>query len=380
MDLDFTEEQEMLRATVRGICERYSPVQSVREIEDDPVGYIPDLWKQLANVGVLGLMLPERYGGSELTALEGAIVHEELGRSLAETPHLTSSILSAGVLMRAGSDEQKQRWLPRIAGGEAIVSPAWLEPERGFGPDGVQLRARLDRDEFRLNGTKRHVHFAHAANALLVLVRTGGRADEIDLLLVDPQSPGVDMQQQMTLAADTQYKVTFDDVAVPGSARVGAPGTGWATWNDVMHDAIIMVAAQAAGGAERALEITVRYANEREQFDRPIGAFQAISHYLADGATAISGAKTLAYEAAWARAIGKPVNKLAPMAKLFACQTYRDVTAMCEQVHGGYGFTVDFDIQLYFRRAKQLQLSWWDTRYLEELVAASVLDGEGARA
>ena len=101
-------------------------------------------------------------------------------------------------------------------------------------------------------------------------------------------------------------------------------------------------------------------------------------HYRADGATLISGGKTLVYEAAWARSAGRPVNKLAPMAKLFACQTYRDVTAMCEQVYGGYGFTVDFDIQLYFRRAKQLQLSWWDTRYLEELVAAAALDGKAA--
>jgi alkylation response protein AidB-like acyl-CoA dehydrogenase len=142
---------------------------------------------------------------------------------------------------------------------------------------------------------------------------------------------------------------------------------------------ISMVAAQAVGGADRALEITVRYANEREQFDRPIGAFQAISHYLADGATSVSGARTLVHEAAWARANGKSVARLAPMAKLFACQTYRDVTAMCEQVHGGYGFTIDFDIQLFFRRAKQLQLSWWDTRYLEELVAAAVLDGQPAR-
>jgi alkylation response protein AidB-like acyl-CoA dehydrogenase len=141
-----------------------------------------------------------------------------------------------------------------------------------------------------------------------------------------------------------------------------------------MHDGIIMCAAQAIGGAERALEITVQYAKEREQFDRPIGSFQSLAHYMADGATLIDGGKTLVYQAAWARANGKPVNRLAPMAKMFACNTYRDVTAMCEQVHGGYGFTIDFDIQLYFRRAKQLQLSWWDTRYLEELTAAAVLD------
>jgi alkylation response protein AidB-like acyl-CoA dehydrogenase len=163
-------------------------------------------------------------------------------------------------------------------------------------------------------------------------------------------------------------------VMIPASARVGAAGAGWGIWNSVMHDGIIMLAAQAAGGAERALDTTVQYAKDRQQFDKPIGAFQAIAHYLADAATLVSGGRTLVYEAAWARAAGKPIERLAPMAKLFACQTYRDVTAMCVQVHGGYGFTVDFDIQLFFRRAKQLQLSWWDTRYLEQLVAAAVLD------
>jgi alkylation response protein AidB-like acyl-CoA dehydrogenase len=141
-----------------------------------------------------------------------------------------------------------------------------------------------------------------------------------------------------------------------------------------MHDGIIMLAAQAIGGAQRALEITVEFAKEREQFDKPLGAFQAIAHYLADASTTVDGGTTLVYEAAWARARGASVRRLAPMAKLFACQTYRDVTAMAQQVHGGIGFTVEYDIQLYFRRAKQLQISWWDTDYLEELVARAVLD------
>ena len=136
-----------------------------------------------------------------------------------------------------------------------------------------------------------------------------------------------------------------------------------------------MLAAQAMGGAERALEMTVEFAKERHQFDKPLAAFQAISHYLADAATAVSGGQTLVHEAAWARSEGKPVDRLAPMAKLFACQTFRDVTAMAEQVYGGVGFTVEYDIQLYFRRAKQLQLSWWDSRHLEERVASAVFDG-----
>ena len=161
---------------------------------------------------------------------------------------------------------------------------------------------------------------------------------------------------------------------VPAAARIGAENAGWKTWDSVMHDGSIVLAALAMGGCERALEITVQYAKDRKQFDKPLGAFQSISHYLADAATAVDGGKTLVYEAAWARSTGRNVARLAPMAKLFACQTYRDVTAMCQQVWGGVGFTLEYDIQLYFRRAKQLQLSWWDTRTLEELIATDVLD------
>ena len=128
------------------------------------------------------------------------------------------------------------------------------------------------------------------------------------------------------------------------------------------------------GGADKAREITTQYAKDRRQFDKPLGACQAISHYLADACTAIDGGRTLVYEAAWAHSVGKNTKRLAPMAKLFTCQTYRDMTAMCQQVWGGVGFTLEYDIQLYFRRAKQLQITWWDTRYLEELVAKDVLD------
>jgi alkylation response protein AidB-like acyl-CoA dehydrogenase len=142
-----------------------------------------------------------------------------------------------------------------------------------------------------------------------------------------------------------------------------------------MHEGIILAAAQAVGGATYATEITVQYAKDRHQFDKPLGAFQALAHYLADAATTVDGAEVLVHEAAWASAEGRSVAKLAPMAKLYACRTYRDVTATAQQIFGGIGFTVEFDIQLYFRRAKQLQISWWDTRYLEELVAAAVLDG-----
>ena len=141
-----------------------------------------------------------------------------------------------------------------------------------------------------------------------------------------------------------------------------------------MLDGTILAAAQSLGGAEYTLEITAEYSKDREQFDKPLAAFQSLSHYMADAKTELDGAKMLVYEAAWARSTGRPVNRLAPMAKLFAGKVYRDITAMAQQIFGGVGFTVEADVQLYFRRAKQLQMSWWDKKTCEELVAAAVLD------
>ena len=374
LDLQFSPEQEMLRETVRGVCASTSPLSVVRELEDDPVGYSPDLWKQLAHLDLIGLQLPEEFGGSGMSALESVVLYEEFGRSLAPSPHFVSSILSGGALAQSGSQEQKEAWLPRIVTGEAILTPAWLEPENGFGPKGVQVRAVADGDGFVLSGTKRHVAFAKAATALVVLARTGDAAEAVDLFLVDPAAPGVTLTQQLSISSDTQYRVDLDRVRVGAADRLGAPGSGWSTWDSVMHDGIILAAAQAVGGAQYAMEITVQYAKDRRQFDKPLGAFQALAHYLADATTAVDGAEVLVHEAAWARSEGRSVAKLAPMAKLFGCQTFRDVTATAQQIFGGIGFTVEFDIQLYFRRAKQLQISWWDTRYLEGLVAAAVLD------
>jgi alkylation response protein AidB-like acyl-CoA dehydrogenase len=374
LDLDFSPEQEMLRETARKVCATHSPLSVVRELEDDPVGYPVDLWRQLAELDLIGLLLPEEHGGAGMTALEGAVLYEELGRALAPTPHFPSAVLCGGAICSAGSTEQREQWLPPVVRGEAVLTPAWLEPGNGFGPHGVQLRAVRESDGWRLSGTKDLVPFASSAARLVVLARTGDGADDVDLFLVDPAGPGVELTQRFTVASDAAYRVGLDGVQVTEADRIGPPGSGWGTWDAVMHDGCILLAAQAMGGARQALDITVQYAKDRTQFDKPLGAFQAIAHYLADAATAVDGGTTLVYEAAWSRATGRSVAALAPMAKLFACQTYRDVTAMAQQVFGGIGFTVEFDIQLYFRRAKQLQLSWWDTAYLEQLVAAALLD------
>jgi alkylation response protein AidB-like acyl-CoA dehydrogenase len=374
LDLDFDQEQELLRQTARDVLARHSPLEVVRQMEDDPVGYPTALWTQLGELDLIGLLLPEEYGGSGMSLIEGVALYEELGRALAPTPHFVSAVLSGGVLAAAGSEAQKEQWLRPVASGEAIVTPAWLEPENGFSPRGVQTTAAASGDGFVLNGLKRHVLFASSADRLVVLARTGEEAEAVDLFLVDPTASGVTLRQQFSIASDTQYEVTLTDVVVSEENRIGAAGSGWATWQEVLEPALVLLGAQAVGAARYALEITVQYAKDRHQFDKPLGAFQALAHYLADAVTNLDGAEQLVHEAAWAGASGRSLESLAPMAKLFACSTFRDITAMAQQIFGGIGFTLDFDIQLYFRRAKQQQLMWANDRVLEDAVAASLLD------
>ena len=374
LDLDFDQEQELLRQTVRDVLGRHCPLEVVRQMEDDPVGYPATLWSQLGELDLIGLLLPEAYGGSGMSLIEGVALYEELGRALTPIPHFVSAVMSGGVLAATGSEAQKDRWLRPVASGEAIVTPAWLEPENGFSPRGVEARAVPEGSGFRLSGVKRHVAFASSADRLLVLARTGDAPDQVDFFLVDPEVAGISMRQQFSIASDTQYEITFSNVIVNETDRIGPAGTGWATWQGVLEPGLVLLAAQAVGGARYALEITTQYAKDRRQFDKPLGAFQALAHYLADAVTNLDGAEQLVHEAAWAGATGRPLGSLAPMAKLFACSTFRDITAMAQQIFGGIGFTLDFDIQLYFRRAKQQQLMWSNDRALEDAVASALLD------
>jgi alkylation response protein AidB-like acyl-CoA dehydrogenase len=375
LDLDFSPEQEMLRQTTRDVLQRHCSLDVVRDMEDNPTGYPLSLWTQLGELDLVGLLLPPEHGGSGMTLVEGVALYQEFGRALAPIPHFVSAVLSGGVLARSASETLKMRWLDGLASGEAIFTPAWLEPENGYSARGIDARAEPDGEGgFRLSGTKRHVAFAAAADRLVVLVRTGDDAEAIDLFLVDPTAVGVTLRQQFTIASDTQYEVTFDNVTLSDQDRIGAAGTGWATWQEVLEPALVLLAAQAVGGARYALEITTQYAKDRQQFDKPLGAFQALAHNLADAVTNLDGAEQLVHEAAWAGASGRSLRSLAPMSKLFACRTFRDITAMAQQIFGGVGFTLDFDIQLYFRRAKQQQVMWSNDRSLEDAVAAALLD------
>jgi len=293
---------------------------------------------------------------------------------LCPSPHFVSSVLAAGILRHGGSAQQCEAWLPAIARGDSIITVALLEPGGDYDATGIQLQGNPGADGYRLSGSKSCVPFAKAAQRLLVPVRVGAAEHEIDFLLIDPASPGISMRQQFTSARDAQYEICFDNVAVPLSARVGEPKSGWTLWRAVAEDGMIALAAWAVGCADRALEMATTYAKERVQFDRPIGSFQGIAHPLATVAIEVAGARTLVYQAAWAQATRRPAQRLAAMAKLYADAANRHATMVGHQTLGGIGFTVDIDMQLYQRRAKQSQLSWWDAKTLEEQIADSIFD------
>jgi alkylation response protein AidB-like acyl-CoA dehydrogenase len=358
MDLEFTEEQEMLRAAVRELCLKHSSPDAVRALEKDASGFSRDFFEQLARMDLLGLTIPEEYGGAGQTAVENKVVYVEFGRALAASPHFVSSVLSASVLVEGGSEEQKKEWLPKIVGGEGIITPAWLEPGGGCGPEGVSARA----ENGRITGEKILVPFASSAARLLVSARDGG---SIGLFLVKPED--VALTPETTIALDAEFEVAFENAPAEKVAD-------WPAWEHASNDAQIALAGYATGGAERALEMAIEYAKEREQFGRKIGSFQGVAHPLADMATEISGGRVLGYNAAWARANGAPLGPLAAMAKLYTADVFKRTTKVGQQVFGGIGFTLEIDMQLYFRRAKQLELQWWEPRYLEGLIAAAELD------
>ena len=286
LDLDFDAEQDMLRETVRGVCATHSPLSVVRQLEDDPVGYPTELWKQLGKLDLIGLLLPEEYGGAGMTLIEGVVLYEELGRSLAPTPHFVSAVLCGGALARAGSADAAggRGWGPSSPARPSSPRPG-SSPRTAARPTGIQVRAAPDGDGFRISGTKRHVAFASSAARLVVLARTGDAPADVDLFLVDPGGPG----RHPDPAADHRLRRPVPGGPAPTSPsaaddRIGAAGSGWATWDAVMHDGCILLGAQAMGGARHALDITVQYSKDRFQFDKPLGAFQALAHYMADAA------------------------------------------------------------------------------------------------
>ncbi len=371
MDLGLDEQQEMLKNFARDFLEKECPESLVRQMEEDEKGYSPELWKKMAQQGWMGLIIPEEFGGTGMNLCELVVLLEEFGRALVPGPFISTVVLGAVPIMEAGSKEQKERFLPKIASGEVIMTMALTEPSAKWTADGVSLQAKKDGGDYILNGTKLFVPDAHVTDYMVVVARTGGQGEDgITLLLVDSKSPGIKYELLKTIASDKQCEVTFENVRVPAANLLGPEGKGWPIVEKTKKVATVAACAYLVGLAQMDFDVTLNYAKERVQFGRPIGSFQAIQHKLADAVIDVDGSRFITYKAAWSLQEGEPdADLMISMAKAWTSDASRRVVAHGQQIHGGIGFTKEYKIQLYFRRQKWMELMWGDADYHRELVA-----------
>ncbi len=375
MDFALSEEQEMLRKSARDFLTKECPKTLVRQMETDEKGYSPAMWKGMADLGWMGLVFPEEYGGSGMTFLDLSILIEELGRALVPSPFLPTVVYCGVPILAAGTEEQKKQFLPGIAKGDIIMTLALTEPSATWDAGGITVKATAEGDDFVISGTKLFVHDAHIANYFLVVARTkeGKRKEDgITLFLVDAKSPGIKLNTLKTIASDKQFEVVFNKVKVPKKNILGKLDHGWSIIQDLMPRATLAQCAYMVGGAQQVLEMTVNYAKERVQFGRPIGSFQAIQHKCANMATDVDGSRFITYQAAWKLSEGMDCGLEVSMAKAWVSEAYRRTCAEGHQIHGGIGFIKDHDMQLYYRRAKASELAFGDADYHRELVAQRI--------
>ncbi len=370
MDFKLSEGQEMLRSLARDFLSRECPKSRVRELEEDGKGYDPRVWRRMAELGWLGLIFPEEYGGTGASFLDLALLVEEMGRNILPGPFL-STVICALPLLEYGTGEQKARFLPRIARGEEIWTLALAEASGGYKTGEIKTRARREGGEYVIEGEKLFVPDAHIADYLLVAVRSSGKGG-IMLLIVGAGSPGVEVEVIPTIARDKQCRVEFRGVRVPQGNILGGAGRGGEIADFILERAAVLKCAEVAGGCQAVVEMTHAYARERVQFDKPIGSFQAIQHRLVDMFVSVEGLRYLVYQAAWEISTGSPSRKQISLAKMKANEIYQRVCLDGIGIHGATGFTREHDIGLYFRRVKAAEFAPGDSDFWCERAAVEL--------
>jgi alkylation response protein AidB-like acyl-CoA dehydrogenase len=374
MDFAFSEEQEMLRASARDLLARECPPAYVRRMMEAEHAWDESLWRKLADLGWTGLGIPEAYGGVG-TFLDLVVVLEEAGRALLPGPFFSTMGLAVPALLEAGSEAQKREVLSAIAEGRVRATVAVTEPAGRWDADGVALAAQRTGDGWTLDGVKLFVPDAGVADHAVVAARTrSGGEDGVSLFLVSGRPAGMTVTPLRTLDMTRRwYEVRFESVQVPAAAVMGSADRGWAPLRRALDWGAAGLCAEMVGGAQHVLDTSVEYAKTRQQFGKPIGIYQAVSHKLADMLLETESARSATYYAAWAVDADAPDRSLAAsMAKAYTSDAYRRAAGNGIQVHGGIGFTWEHDMHLYFRRAKASEVTLGDATYHRELVAQAL--------
>ena len=383
MEFAFTEEQQMIRETAAQFLADTCDSAAVRRAMATDTGFEPELWQRIAGeMYWTAIHIPEAYGGLGLGYVELVAVMEQMGRYLLCAPYFSSVCLGANALLMAGSEEQKAGYLPRIADGSLRATLAWCDASGRWDADGVSVTAVRHGDEYVLDGSYRYVVDGHTAELLIVAARTPGSrgGDGVSLFLMPTGCAGVTrswlptMDQTRKLAA-----IRLENVRLPASALLGAEGAAGEALAKTLALATVALAAEQAGGAQQILDIAVAYTKERQQFGRAIASFQAIKHKAADMMLKAEAAKSAVYyaacvaqEALTGGAQGAELAAAASLAKAYCSETYFFNAGTALQMHGGVGFTWEYDVHLYFKRARASESFLGDAPEHRERIAVEL--------
>jgi alkylation response protein AidB-like acyl-CoA dehydrogenase len=380
MDFDFTQEQVMLRNLTREFLSRESTPRAVRAAMDDPRGFSDATWRQMAEMGLPGVAIDAGYGGQGLGMVELALVLDEMGRAAYPGPYFATALLAASAIAAGGQENQMARYLPDMAHGRTRATLALIEDALAWTPTGVRMRAERRGDGFVLSGEKRFVPFAEAADLLLVVARTGDGPDGTTVFVVPRETAGISTAPNVEMDRTNQTStVRFDGVSVGADGVIGEVDRGWSVIGPTLQRAAVGAAAEMLGAARRCMDMSVEYAKVRQQFGQPIGMFQAIKHMCADMLLEVENAHAAVYYAAWALDAGSPDAALAASAaKAYVGEAARKVCGSAIQVHGGIGFTWEYDLHLYFKRAKHFEPLYGDADFHRERALQLMLERTGA--
>ena len=364
MNFDLSEEQKMIRETVRDFAER--EIKPVAQELDEKAEFSYDLTKKIGDLGLFGMYLPEKYGGQGLDSLSYIIAVEELARidgSQAATLAAHNS-LGIGPLYESGTEEQKIKYLPQLCTGEALWGFGLTEANAGSDSRGSKTTASLENGEWVINGSKIFItngscdiSIGSTVQAVTKVLENGKK--EFTTIIVDRGTPGfkqVSMHGKMMWRASDTAELYFDDCRVPEANLLGKIGEGSHVMLHTLDSGRLSIAAMGLGAAQGAYELALKYAGERKQFGKPISKFQINAFKLADMATKIELARNLLYKACWLKDSGRPYGKEAAMSKLYCSEIAKQVADEAVQLHGGYGLMKDYDVERFYRDQRLLQI------------------------
>jgi len=369
MNLKLTEEQEMLKSMAKDFLTAKYPKTVIKEIQAGEKGYSLGLWKEMAGLGWQGLVIPEKFGGNGMSFQDLSILLEEMGRFCVPGPFFATVLLGAYPVMDAGTEEQKQEYLTKIAAGKAVCTIALNEMDGQYTPGSIETKAIADKDDYIITGTKMFVPSANVADYILCVARTSDKPDGISVFVVDAASAGLTSTVLKTIDSEKLCEVSFKNVRVPKRNILGSLNGGWQLIEKTIERAAIAKCCDTAGGMQQVLEMTVQYAKDRKQFDQPIGKFQIIQHYCSNMAIDVDGLKFVTNQAAWLKSEGLPCAKEASIAKAWASEASDRVLALAHQIHGAIGVTIDHDLQYYTKRIKAAAATFGDAEFHREIVA-----------